>query len=107
MVIQQKAYDRVGNLIYSFCYSVNDFENEKLVKCMGMYIDANGYPIQSFKNGANNVQILLDEEGYRSSVEFFDAWGNRDKDKNYAYAYKWELGDDGRYTKKSVVDDFD
>ena len=105
MVIQQKAYDRVGNLIYSFCYSVNDFENEKLVKCMGMYIDANGYPIQSFKNGANNVQILLDEEGYRSSVEFFDAWGNRDKDKNYAYAYKWELGDDGRYTKKSVVDE--
>lgn len=105
MVIQQKAYDRVGNLIYSFCYSVNDFENDKLVKCMGMYIDADGYPIQSFKNGANNVHIRLDNEGYRKSVEFFDAWGNRDKDKNYAYAYKWELGEDGRYLRKSVVDE--
>ncbi len=104
-VVQQKAYDRKGDLIYSFSFTGNELIDGKLHRCIGMYVNAAGYPIQSYKNGANNVKITLDGNGYRSRVEFYDAWGNRDKDNNGVYIYTLETSPDGLLQKKVIVNE--
>lgn len=104
-IIQQKAYNKKGELIYSFSFTDNKIIDGKLRGCVGLYTNAAGYPIQSYKNGANNVKITLDENGYRCKVDFYDAWGNRDRDNNCVYTYKMESSSDGLLQEKGAINE--
>lgn len=99
-VVQQKAYDDTGCLVYDFSYTrhLNNTYN-------GLYTSPVGIPIRSSQHGAVIVKITLDERGYRSFVEFFDAWGNRSCDKNRVYAYKFEYDKDGLLRRKGAVNE--
>ena len=89
-VIQQKAFDDKGSLIYNFSYSGYTDSTYSAI-----YTSPGGIPIRASQHGAIIVRITLDKNGHRSLVEFFDAWGNRSKDRNKVYAYRYEYDNDG------------
>ena len=99
-IIQQKAYDDKGTLVYNFSYSGHLDNTYNAV-----YTSPGGIPIRASQHGAIIVRITLDKNGYRSLVEFFDAWGNRSKDRNKVYAYRYEYDEDGLLKRKGSVNE--
>lgn len=99
-IIQQKAYDDKGTLVYNFSYSGHLDNTYNAV-----YTSPGGIPIRASQQGAIIVRITLDKNGYRSLVEFFDAWGNRSKDRNKVYAYRYEYDEDGLLKRKGSVNE--
>lgn len=103
-IFQHKAYDRKGNLVYNFTYTDKNLPEDSLFYYMGFYSDANGYPIQPTKNGANSIKIYVDSVGYRNLIEFFDVWGNKERDFEMVYAYSYKRVDDGAlYSQKMML----
>lgn len=98
-VMQTKAYNKRGELVWCGIYTRNLFRNpdrrQGLACAYLSYTDKNGLPVQSRKNGASVVKIKFDANGYRESVEYFDAFGNRAKNGNLVYAMKYEYAPDG------------
>lgn len=95
-LIQTKAYDKRKELIWCFTYSNNHLTDKKVCDySLASYTDAKGFPIQSRKNGASVIKIRFDSLGYRKSVEFFDAFYNRAKNRNLVYAEKFEYTPEG------------
>ncbi len=99
-VIQQKAFDDKGTLIYNFSYSGYTDSTYSAI-----YTSPGGIPIRASQHGAIIVRITLDKNGYRSMAEFFDAWGNRSKDRNKVYAYRYEYDKDGLLKRKGAVNE--
>lgn len=99
-VMQVKAYNKRDGLVWCGIYTQNRFRNpdkrQGLEYAYLSYTDKNGLPVQSRKNGASVVKIKFDANGYRESVEYFDAFGNRAKNGNSVYAEKYEYAPDGR-----------
>lgn len=89
MPMQLKVYDRKHELICCFS-TVCHYENDTLRYVIGQYIDEDGQPVQSRKNGASIVKITLDDMGFRSFIEYFDSWNNRVRNYDNAYAQIYE-----------------
>lgn len=98
-VMQVKAYNKRDEPIWCGVYTGYHIREADARKGWDYtylsYTDKNGLPVQSRKNGASVVKISFDACGYRKSVEFFDAFGNRAKNGNLAYAEKYEYSPDG------------
>lgn len=98
-VMQVKAYNQWQELVWCGVYTSNRMRStdrrEVLDYTYLSYTDKNGLPVQSRKNGASVVKISFDDNGYRESVEFFDAFGNRTKNGNLVYAEKYEYSPEG------------
>lgn len=89
MPLQVKFYDRRHELICCFSM-VCHYENDTLRYAFGQYTDEYGQPIQSRKNGASIVKITFDDYGFRSFIEYFDAWKNRARNYDNALAQQYE-----------------
>lgn len=88
--LQVKFYDRRHKLICCFSMVCHHDENGKIRYVVGQFTDEYGQPILSRKNGASVVKITLDDEGFRSFIEYFDSWGNRARNYNNALAQRYE-----------------
>lgn len=106
-VMQVKAYNKRHELVWCGIYSNNHVDKNgkrwELDDALLSYTDKNGLPVQSRKNGASVVKITFDRNGYRKSVEFFDAFGNRAKNGNLVYAEQYEYSPEGMLLRMGSV----
>lgn len=106
-----EALDKDGHVLYVVTYfsSVDEQQNDltsKVSYLWAIYTDAKGAPLQVRDNGADRMQVFLDNEGLEVKYMFFD--GNRAPKQNHLgyYGYKLHYDELNRQDTLWVVDPF-
>ena len=107
-----EALDREGQVLYVVTYfsSVEEQENDDLTGevsyVWAVYTDAKGAPLQLRDNGADRMQVFINEKGQEEKYMFFD--GNRAPKQNALgyYGYRVHYDKLNRPDTAWVVDPF-
>ena len=107
-----EALDRKGRVLYVVTYfsPVEDQENDDLTSevsyVWAVFTDAKGSPLQVRRNGADRMQVFLNEQGQEVKYMFFD--GNRAPKQNTLgyYGYKAHYDHLNRLDSMWIVDPF-
>ena len=94
--IQENAYDKDGNLVYSY-YPVKIADN----MVMGHYVDAWGLPVAlRGDNGAKYVVITRDPRGYETDIRYVTDGGFPATNMNSAYRAEYDYNSLGNQIKE-------
>ena len=107
-----EALDREGRVLYVVTYfsSVEEQQNDDLTSevsyVWAIFTDAKGAPLQVRSNGADRMQVFLNEKGQEVKYMFFD--GNRAPKQNTLgyYGYKVHYDSLNRPDSMWIVDPF-
>ncbi len=107
LVIQERAYDEEGNLVFTFNYNTPQKpkdENAGLIKTtIGSYVDGQGLPLNLLKSGYRFIRINYDDNGRDMLVEYFDWDGNPSTNADGAYQTYYEYDDIGQCISMSSL----
>ena len=90
-LLQERALDKNGNLIYSY----NRSKTNHPQKVLGTYTDDFGFPIILRDSLYFYLLTTYDERGYEVLMEFYDDHGYPIPNKDGAYQTRWEYLNNG------------
>lgn len=108
LVLQERAYDKDDNLIYTFNYNAltGRRDEERRDEVIGSYVDEQGLPLDILKEGYRFVKITYDNKGRDILTQYYDIEGNPSTNADGAYQTFYEYNELGLCTSMSSLNKF-